>query len=121
MTMIINFSILGFIMILFGSFSDLLFIIVGAATIGFCFGGNFALFPSTTADYFGSKNLGLNYALVFTSYGIAGILGPLLAAGLKDSLGGYDIAFTLLGLLAFVAVGLAVLSEYINRQAQAKM
>ncbi len=119
MTMIVMFSILGVTMILFGGFSDLLLIILGAATIGFCFGGNFALFPSTTADYFGSKNIGLNYALVFTAYGIAGIFGPLLAAGLEREFGGYGPAFTLLGLLAFVAVGLAVISEYINRKAQA--
>jgi OFA family oxalate/formate antiporter-like MFS transporter len=117
-TMIIMFSILGITMILFGGQTDLLLIVIGASVIGFCFGGNFALFPSTTADYFGSKNIGLNYALVFTSYGIAGIFGPLLAAGLTDTFGGYSTAFTLLGLLSFVAVGLAVVSEYINRKAQ---
>ena len=33
------------------------------------FGGNFALFPSATADYFGSKNLGMNYGWIFTAYG----------------------------------------------------
>jgi MFS transporter, OFA family, oxalate/formate antiporter len=43
-----------------------------ASIVGFNFGGNFALFPSATADLFGAKNLGANYGWVFTSYGIAG-------------------------------------------------
>ena len=32
-------------------------LIVGACIIGFNFGGNFALFPSATADFFGNKNV----------------------------------------------------------------
>jgi len=50
-------------------------ITLGAGLVGFNFGGNFAVFPSATADLFGSKNLGANYGLVFTSYGVAGVAG----------------------------------------------
>jgi MFS family permease len=59
--------------------------IVAAALIGFNFGGNFALFPAVTADFFGNRNLGSNYGWVFTAYGIAGIAGPLLAGYFKDA------------------------------------
>lgn len=59
--------------------------IVAAALIGFNFGGNFALFPAATADYFGNKNVGSNYGWLFTAYGIAGIAGPLLAGHFKDA------------------------------------
>jgi OFA family oxalate/formate antiporter-like MFS transporter len=59
--------------------------IVAAALIGFNFGGNFALFPAVTADFFGNKNVGTNYGWVFTAYGIAGIAGPLLAGYFKDA------------------------------------
>lgn len=58
--------------------------IVGACIIGFNFGGNFALFPSATADFFGNKNVGLNYGYVFLSYGVAGIVGPQIAGYFKD-------------------------------------
>ena len=44
-------------------------LIVGACIIGFNFGGNFALFPAATADYFGNKNVGTNYGWVFLAYG----------------------------------------------------
>lgn len=62
--------------------------IVVAALIGFNFGGNFALFPAATADFFGNRNVGSNYGWVFTAYGIAGIAGPLLAGYFKDAVQG---------------------------------
>ena len=59
-------------------------LIIGACIIGFNFGGNFALFPAATADFFGNKNVGKNYGWVFLSYGVAGIVGPQIAAFFKD-------------------------------------
>ncbi len=60
-------------------------LIFAAAFIGFNFGGNFALFPAATADFFGNKTVGKNYGLVFFAYGIAGIAGPQLAGVFKDA------------------------------------
>lgn len=60
-------------------------LIAGACIIGFNFGGNFALFPAVTADYFGNKNVGLNYGYIFVSYGLAGVVGPQVAAYFKDA------------------------------------
>ena len=60
-------------------------LIVGASLIGFNYGGIFALFPAITADYFGDKQVGRNYGWVFTAYGVAGLLGPLLAGVFRDS------------------------------------
>ncbi|MBN1974841.1 MAG: OFA family MFS transporter [Sedimentisphaerales bacterium] len=51
---------------------------IGAAIIGFNFGGNFALFPAATADLFGNKNVGENYPWLFMAYGVGGIVGPML-------------------------------------------
>ena len=74
-----------------------------ASVVGFCFGGNFALFPSATADYFGSVNVGKNYGVVFTAYGIAGILGALVA-GTFGIIAGYSLAFLITGVLAIIAI-----------------
>ncbi len=52
----------GVMMLLFyfmGGTTGLLYL--GAALVGFNFGGNFALFPTATADYFGTVNVGQNY------------------------------------------------------------
>ena len=65
--------------------------VIAAALIGFNFGGNFALFPAATADYFGNRNVGTNYGWVFTAYGIAGIAGPLLAGHFKDAAQGVSM------------------------------
>jgi len=76
----------GIIMFLFYKMgSNPTTLIIGACIIGFNFGGNFALFPAVTADYFGNKNVGLNYGYIFVSYGIAGVLGPQIAAYFKDA------------------------------------
>lgn len=60
-------------------------LIVAASIIGFNFGGNFALFPAVTADFFGNKTVGKNYGFIFFAYGIAGILGPQIAGIFKDN------------------------------------
>ena len=38
-----------------------------------------------TADSFGSENLAINYGFIFTSYGIGGVIGPLLAGYVQDA------------------------------------
>src|SRR4030042_4209949 len=57
---------------------------IGAAIIGFNFGGNFALFPAATADLFGNKNVGINYPWVFMAYGVGGLIGPILGGIMGD-------------------------------------
>lgn len=83
------------------------FVIMGL--IGLNFGGNFALFPSATADAFGTRNMGVNYGLVFTAYGIGGVIGPQLAAYFKDEMGVYGPAFTWAGVLVGVSCLLSLL------------
>jgi len=79
-----------------------------ASAIGFTFGGNFALFPSATADYFGTKNLGVNYGLVFTGYGAAGILGSLIPGLLAGSSNGFTWVFVAVGVASLLTFGMAV-------------
>jgi OFA family oxalate/formate antiporter-like MFS transporter len=82
---------------------------IASAWLGFNFGGNFALFPAITAEYFGTKNLGINYAMVFTSYGVAGIIGPILGGAVRDATGSFEIAFIPAGVVCLVAAVLAFL------------
>ena len=80
-----------------------IFFYVAAALIGFNFGGNFALFPAATADSFGSETVGLNYGFVFTSYGIGGILGPVLAGAVQDAGFSFTYAFYPAAIMCFIA------------------
>lgn len=98
----------GIIMLFFYKMGGVGFaLIIGACIIGFNFGGNFALFPAITADYFGNKNVGLNYGYVFVSYGIAGIIGPQIAGYFKDAAkGGSDPS---IWITPFIIAGVACL------------
>ncbi len=95
-----------------GGVPALLFL--GAAVIGFNFGGNFALFPAATADYFGSRTVGLNYGWIFTAYGVGGILGPVMAGMFRDfgaehALSAWLPAFLIGAAACFIAAILAAL------------
>ncbi len=79
------------------------------ALIGFNFGGNFALFPAATADSFGAKNIGLNYGFVFMSYGIGGIVGPILAGTVQDAGMSFLYAFIPAAVMCFIAAALALI------------
>ncbi|MBT3385444.1 MAG: OFA family MFS transporter [Prolixibacteraceae bacterium] len=74
---------------------------VGATLIGFNFGGNFALFPTITADTFGAKNVGQNYPFVFLAYGVGGIFGPILGGKMGD-LNNFALAFTISGIAVLI-------------------
>lgn len=72
--------------------------------IYFCFGGNFSIYPTGTADLFGAKNLGPNYGVIFTAYGIAGVTGALLAKLLGNLFGpwGLFVTMAIFGVFALV-------------------
>ena len=86
----------------FTTFNPYSFYVI-AALIGFNFGGNFALFPAATADSFGAENVGLNYGYVFTSYGIGGIVGPILAGAVQDAGLSFIYAFIPAAVMCFIA------------------
>lgn len=80
---------------------------LGATLIGFNFGGNFALFPAATADMFGNDSVGMNYPWVFLSYGVGGIVGPILGGMMGDA-GAWMWAFIPAGVACLAAAALAL-------------
>lgn len=93
---------------LLGQLSGVAALTIGAALVGFNFGGNFALFPSATSDLFGAKHFGANYGWVFTAFGIAGVAGIVAGNTAQTVTGSYSAAFNLAGILCLISVGLAV-------------
>lgn len=67
---------------------------LGAALIGFNYGGNFALFPALTADEFGDGAVGQNYPLVFLAFGVGGLLFPILG-GILGDMDNFALAFAI--------------------------
>jgi OFA family oxalate/formate antiporter-like MFS transporter len=106
--MMIMFLAQGMAFMLLVSVESHVSVFLASAWVGLNFGGIFALFPSATADYFGTKNLGVNYGWIFTAYGVAGILGPVVGGVLYDATHQYIMAFVFAGILCFVAAGCSV-------------
>lgn len=98
------------IMVFFPQFSTITAFILGSAIVGFNYGACLALFPATTADYWGMKNLGLNYGILFTAWGVGGVFGPMLAGKIADATGSYTTAYYIAAALLIFAAFLAMLS-----------
>jgi MFS transporter, OFA family, oxalate/formate antiporter len=86
----------------------LLFLVVGIAY--WQYGGGLALLPSFTADFFGPKNLGFNYGLVFIGWGL-GFFMARLGGTIKDVTGNLDWAFYLSGIVLLIAVVLSRITK----------
>jgi OFA family oxalate/formate antiporter-like MFS transporter len=74
-----------------------------SALIGANYGANLSLFPSVTKDYFGLKNFGVNYGLVFTAWGVGGFMLALLAGKLYDKYQTFNFAYYGASLLLILA------------------
>jgi OFA family oxalate/formate antiporter-like MFS transporter len=79
----------------------LLFLAIGIAY--WQYGGGLSLLPAFTADFYGAKNLGFNYGLVFIGWGL-GFFMARLAGTIKDITGSLDYAFYLSGAVLVIAV-----------------
>jgi OFA family oxalate/formate antiporter-like MFS transporter len=60
-------------------------VLIGLCLVGFCYGGYLAMMPSFTADYYGAKNVGANYGIVFTAWGVCGFTVPKYFAGIMKA------------------------------------
>ena len=78
-------------------------LIIISAVVGANYGSNLALFPSITKDYFGLKNFGMNYGLVFTAWGIGGFILAQFAGKVYDRTQSFTFAFDTSIVLLIVA------------------
>ncbi|WP_028579863.1 L-lactate MFS transporter [Desulfogranum japonicum] len=84
----------------------LLFLAVG---IGYWqYGGLLSLMPSFIADFFGPKNLGMNFGVVFFGWGLGAFM-PRLAGTIQDKTGSLDTAFYLSAGLLVISVIIALM------------
>jgi len=77
----------------------------------YCYGTQLSVYASTTGDFFGTKNLGVNYGLLFTAWGVAGIIGPIIAGRLFDIFGNYTNAFYVGSGICVLALGSLLLAK----------
>lgn len=78
-------------------------LIIITALIGANYGSNLALFPSITKDFYGLKNFGVNYGLVFTAWGIGGFLLAKYAGTIYDKYQTFNFAYYCASVLLILA------------------
>jgi len=78
--------------------------LISFALLWFTFGGWLAIAPSATSTFFGLRNLGSNYGIIFTAYGVGAIVGPLIASYMYGLTQSYALAFTTTAMLAIIGV-----------------
>ncbi len=69
----------------------------------YCYGTQLSVYVSTSADFYGTKYIGLNYGLLFAAWGVAGIIGPFLGGRVYVATGEYRLAF-------FIAAGVELVA-----------
>lgn len=110
-TMLLVFVLQALMMLVLASATSVPLLVLAALFIGFNYGANLSLFPSITADYFGTKNLGVNYGLVFTAWGIGGVFGGMVAARIVDATGSYNLSYTVAAVLCAAAAALTFVTK----------
>ena len=106
-TMVLAFALQAINMALFARYDSSALMIFGTAFTGLCYGTIFTLMPAATADFYGVKNLGVNYGFVFTGFGVAGVLGSRYGGMVRDLFGSYTLAYKICACMLVVAAVLA--------------
>ncbi|NTU60208.1 MAG: OFA family MFS transporter [Deltaproteobacteria bacterium] len=107
-------------MVLRTGLSDMVAFIVVSMLLGFNYGACLSVFPSATKDNFGLKNFGVNYGLVFTSWGVGGFVFPLLAGATFEAAkratgaGSYDGAYLIAALVLVFAAALTFVTRVVE-------
>jgi OFA family oxalate/formate antiporter-like MFS transporter len=96
---------------------DLQLALAGFGVILLCCGGGFGVMPAYNADYFGTRFMGLNYGLILSAWGFAGLVGPLFIAHAKDLTGSFA------GMLPLVAsvLALSVVLPFLTAKPRAEL
>lgn len=82
---------------------------------GACFGTFLVNYGPVAAEFYGSRFLGSNMGLLYTSYGMGALTGPALFGALYDGTGSYLPATQLSLLLCAAALGLFYVVKRVRR------
>ena len=91
-------------MLAFSFYTTVPLIILGTVIAGFSYGSLMSTFPSITSDNWGMKSYGANYGVMYTAWGVSGVVGPLIAGWVVDATGTYSGAYFLSAALLGVAI-----------------
>ncbi|NLS13452.1 OFA family MFS transporter [Vibrio sp. SM6] len=110
-TLLLAFILQGINMVLFATFDSELTLIIGTAIAAVGYGTLLAVFPSLIAEFYGLKNYGTNYGVLYTSWGIGGSIGAAVVGFSMANGGGYGLAYTISAVMMAVCIILAFITK----------
>ena len=102
---------------------DVIVLVMAACIIGFNYGTNLSIFPSASKDYFGIKNFGVNYGILFSAWGVGGFVLPRVSQMIVAATGSFDSAYLAAGVLLIFSAGMTMmvqrpLAQEVEQEAQ---
>jgi OFA family oxalate/formate antiporter-like MFS transporter len=101
-------TLLAGISILFVAAAQSYLILALIGVVAFSYGGFLGTFPAITADYWGMKNMGVNYGMVLLGFGIGAVASAFVAGYYKDVKGDFTTPFIIASIAAFTATVLVL-------------
>lgn len=90
--------------ILYLTGSNVMLLYVMVFIVYWCYGTQLSVNGSATSDFWGTKNAGINYGMLFTAWGVTGYFAARVAGILFDKYKNYQAAFYTAGALAVIAL-----------------
>lgn len=120
-TLLLAFLLQGGNMVLFATFDSEFTLIIGTAIAAVGYGTLLAVFPSITAEFYGLKNYGTNYGVLYTSWGIGGAIGAAVVGYSMTHGGGYNLAYTISAAMMAVCILVALITKPISAEKVAQL
>lgn len=116
-TMTVIYLAQALVLVFYSSFSTYVPLLIGACIMTFGYGAMPPIYISVTADFYGLKNLGHNYGIVFSAWGIGGVTGPQIAGFITDATGTYQTAFWMAAVLCVVGAMIGFVIKPVDQSA----
>ena len=91
-------------------------VIVALLLIQVAFGGSNTVMKATTDEFWGSKNAGANWSIMYLAYTISAVVGPTLASQCLESTGSYATGFMISAGIAAVGVVALIIAVLIRKK-----
>jgi OFA family oxalate/formate antiporter-like MFS transporter len=98
-------------LLLLANAHELMPALAAVAVILLCCGGGFGTMPSFNAACLGTKFMGLNYGLILSAWGCAGLIGPIIAARARDMTGSFAGMLPLIAAVLMISVVLPFITK----------
>lgn len=114
-TLMIAFIIQGANMLAFMQYNTESMLVLGAVAAGVGYGMLLSVFPTLTAEFYGLKNYGANYGVLYTAWGVSGFIGPVVAAMAIDGYGNYSSAYLSCAVMLGISLLLALMTKPVRK------